>query len=137
MEGEIPRSLIALHAAYVICGFALMASGTAVARNPQWIREWLPVHRFLGVSGSAILGVGVIQAVIMVSLSGEEHFEVIHAYLGLLIAVLAVAVPAAGQLQLKSGDLAPGTTMRSLHVWPGRLILAFTAVNAFLGLVLL
>jgi hypothetical protein len=135
MEGNIPLPVIALHAVYVVFGFILMASGMAVARKMKGAGWWLSAHRFLGISGSAFVFAGAIQAIIMVSLTGNKHFNILHAYVGISIVFLALLTPLAGYAQLKSWIWSAGTGI--VHRWTGRLILILMLFNFVLGLLLL
>jgi hypothetical protein len=135
MTGMNLTPLITLHAAYVSSGFILMVSGLTVARRLKQIDWWLKVHRFLEIAGVAFVWAGSIQAVAMISLSGDEHFGNIHAYNGLAIMFLVLLQPATGQAQLRVRN--PVFGMQHIHRWTGRLILALMFINFALGLMLL
>jgi len=95
---------------------------------------WLKAHRIFGILGAFQVWTGVTAAIIMVSRYGGEHFRIPHAWLGMAIALLVLAAPLAGQMQLTLRNRMPG--LRIAHHWAGRLTLALLLVNAMMGLVL-
>ncbi len=111
-----------------------MTAGAVIARYLKGKRWWLKAHRILGILGAFQVWAGVFAAVVMVSRYGGGHFDVPHAWLGIFIAFLALAAPAAGQLQLTLRNKAP--RLRIVHHWIGRLTLAFLLINMAIGLAL-
>jgi len=112
-----------------------MAAGMVIARTMKQKAWWLKAHRTLGIAGALILWTGVIMAIIVIDRSGGLHFNIPHAYAGLAVAMLAVATPAAGQMQFKIRAWA--LKLRTLHRWSGRLTLTLAGVNIILGLLML
>jgi steroid 5-alpha reductase family enzyme len=111
-----------------------MTTGVVIARYGKQKKWWLKAHRILGILGTFQVWAGFFAATIMVSRHGGEHFDVPHAWLGLGIALLALAAPLAGQMQLTLRNKAP--RLRIVHHWTGRLTLAFLLINMTIGLFL-
>lgn len=122
------------HLALVSTGFLLMLSAALIARFMKRRKGWLSIHKSLGIIGATLILIGLVVAVVMVSSSyqidlAKEH----HAYLGLIIALMAAYMPFLGHLQIKRRD----NGLRALHRWSGRLVVALMVINIYLGLVML
>lgn len=111
-----------------------MTTGMVIARYFKKRTWWLKAHRILGILGALQVWAGFAAAVLMVSRSGGEHFDVFHAYLGLTVILLALATSVAGQLQLTLRK--PALRLGTLHRWSGRTTLGLWMVNAALGILL-
>ena len=70
----------------------------------------------------------------MVALSGEEHFEVLHAYVGAVVILAATATPVLGQLQFALKERR--AEIRKVHRWAGAITLVLISLNIISGLVL-
>lgn len=88
-----------IHVAAMGAGVILLAAGIFAAsffRNTRW---WLKFHRPAGITGVVCLTVGAAAAVVMVSLGGDGHLQVLHAWLGLAAILFAISAPVLGTLQ--------------------------------------
>ena len=113
-------------------GFIFMASGFITARFlPRKIWR-LKLHRIIGISGACCVLAGVCFESIHLSLISAGHFNVTHAYLGMLIAVLSLITPAMGLMQINLHNMA--SKIRPLHRWSGRVILMLMGINIISGL---
>jgi hypothetical protein len=126
--------LLYLHAGFMIAGLTLMTAGVTVARlmrkNPWWLRG----HRALGACGSLSVVGGFAMALTMVAQSGEEHFGVLHAYVGAAVILAATATPVLGQLQFVLKERR--AEIRKIHRWAGAITLILISLNIISGLVL-
>lgn len=122
------------HLAIVSTGFLLMLSAALTARFMKRRKGWLSIHKSLGIFGAALILIGLVVAVVMVSSPYQiDLAKEPHAYLGLIIALMAAYMPILGYLQIKRRD----NRLRALHRWSGRLVVALMVVNVYLGLVML
>jgi hypothetical protein len=126
--------LLYLHAGFMIAGLSLMTAGVTVARlmrkNPWWLRG----HRVLGACGSLSVVGGFATALFMVADNGGPHFEVLHAWVGALVVLVATATPVLGQLQFVLKERR--TEIRKVHHRAGAITLILIPLNMISGLVL-
>jgi uncharacterized membrane protein YfcA len=126
--------LLYLHAGFMITGMTLMTAGVFIARFMRKKPWWLRSHRALGICGVLSIALGFSTAVYMVAQSGDEHFEVLHAYAGAVVVLAAAATAILGQLQFTLKNRR--TELRNAHRWAGALTLILIPLNMISGLVL-
>ena len=113
-------------------GFLLMLAGVTIAMFMRRRRWWLQIHKATGTLTAVCLLCGFTFATLMVGVSGEEHFRVTHAYLGLLTTVLTFLTAVLGHLQFRIKN-ASGK-IRTLHRWSGRITLVSACMAIVSGL---
>jgi predicted acyltransferase len=118
----------------MITGMALMTAGVFIARFMRKKPWWLRSHRALGICGVLSIALGFSTAVYMVTASGDEHFDVLHALAGAVIILAAMATPILGQLQFTLKNRR--TELRNAHRWAGAMTLILIPLNMISGLVL-
>lgn len=126
--------LLYLHAGFMITALSLMTAGVTVARLMRKKPWWLRCHRALGACGSLSVIGGFATALTMVAMSGDEHFEVLHAYGGAVVILAATATPVLGQLQFVLKERR--AEIRKAHRWAGAMTLILLSLNILSGLVL-
>lgn len=126
--------LLYLHAGFMITGLVLMTAGVCIARFMRKKPWWLRSHRALGICGVLSIVLGFATAVYMVAESGDEHFDVLHAYVGAVVILAAMATPILGQLQFTLKNRR--TELRNAHRWSGAMTLILIPLNIISGLVL-
>ena len=121
------------HAILMVMGFILMLIGATLAKFMKSKKWWLKAHRALGVVGSIISVLGFFMAFYMVSLSIGSHFQVFHAYLGLITIIMVLMTPVLGFMQFKLKN--HRSQVRIAHRWFGRItitLMAFTIISGLL-----
>ena len=119
--------LLTLHAGFMATGLVLMIAGVCTARFLKKKAWWLRGHRTLGACGACSVLCGVTAAFAMVDGFGGPHFQVLHAWVGAIVVMFAVATPALGQLQfVLKGRRAE---IRTFHRWSGAMTLILLALN--------
>jgi hypothetical protein len=126
--------LLYLHAGFMITGLALMTAGVSIARIMRKKPWWLRRHRALGICGVLSIALGFSTAIYMVAQSGDEHFEVLHAYAGAVVILAVAATAILGQLQFTLKNRL--TDLRNAHRWAGAMTLILIPLNMISGLVL-
>lgn len=126
--------LLYLHAGFMITALSLMTAGVTVARLMRKKPWWLRCHRALGACGSLSVIGGFATALTMVAMSGDKHFEVLHAYWGAVVILAAAATPVLGQLQFVLKERR--AEIRKAHRWAGAMTLILLSLNILSGLVL-
>jgi hypothetical protein len=126
--------LLYLHAGFMITALSLMTAGVTVARLMRKKPRWLRCHRALGACGSLSVIGGFATALTMVAMSGDKHFEVLHAYGGAVVILAAAATPVLGQLQFVLKERR--AEIRKAHRWAGAMTLILLSLNILSGLVL-
>jgi hypothetical protein len=126
--------LLYLHAGFMVAGLLLMAAGVAVARLMRKNSWWLRSHRVLGACGAFSVLCGISAAVAMVAGFGGPHFQVLHAWVGLIVALFAAATPVLGQLQFVMKERR--AEVRKVHRWSGAMTLILLFLNILSGLVI-
>jgi cytochrome bd-type quinol oxidase subunit 1 len=126
--------LLYLHAGFMITGLALMTAGVSIARIMRKKPWWLRRHRALGICGVLSIALGFSTAIYMVAQSGDEHFEVLHAYAGAVVILAVAATAILGQLQFTLKNRR--TDLRNAHRWAGAMTLILVPLNMISGLVL-
>lgn len=122
------------HLAIVSTGFLSILAAILTARFMKRKKGWLSIHKSLGIFGAVLVLTGLVVAAVMVSEPYQIDLAIgSHAYLGLIIALMAAYMPFLGYLQIKRRD----KRLRALHRWSGRVLLGFMVVNVYLGLVML
>jgi hypothetical protein len=125
--------LLTLHAGFMVTGLALVIAGVCIARFMRKKAWWLRGHRALGTCGAISVLCGIAAAAAMVAGFGGPHFQVLHAWVGGIVALFAVATPILGHLQftLKSRR----AEIRKAHRWSGAMTLILLSLNILSGLV--
>jgi uncharacterized membrane protein len=118
----------------MVAGLVLMTAGVTVARLMRKKPWWLRGHRVLGACGAVSVLCGIGAAFVMVAGFGGPHFEVLHAYVGAIVAIFAIVTPVLGQLQLKLKNRR--AEIRKAHRWAGAMTLILLSLNILSGLVL-
>jgi hypothetical protein len=121
------------HVFFMTAGLLTITAGIVVARFMRQKRWWLKVHRPAGIVGAVCLSAGVAAAAIMISQSGDGHFKVPHAWLGLATFLCALAAPTLGQLQFKIRS-----KIQQLRLWhrrTGYAALILTTLSVLSGMV--
>ena len=126
--------LLYLHAGFMTTGLVLMAAGVCIARFMRKHPWWLRRHRALGICGVVSIVIGLLTAVYMVAQSGDEHFEVLHAWAGAVVILAATTSAILGQLQFKLKN--NRAELRKTHRWSGAMTLILVPLNMISGLVL-
>jgi hypothetical protein len=126
--------LLYLHAGFMITGLVLMTAGVCIARFMRKHPWWLRRHRALGICGVLSIVLGSLAAAYMVAVSGDEHFEVLHAWAGAVVISTATASAVLGQLQFTLKNRR--TEIRKAHRWSGAMTLILVPLNMISGLVL-
>lgn len=119
-----------LHAGSMVVGFVLMATGVMVAMSLRTRRWWLKTHRLLGSLGAASAILGLIAAIIMVSLSSGHHLSGLHPSLGSVTVLAAAVTPTLGALQFRLRN----KKIRVVHRWAGRFTIVLGAGAVVTGL---
>jgi hypothetical protein len=131
-SGRYEMLLAYVHASFMVAGFIFIAAGFITARFLKRKIWWLKLHRILGISGTCCVLSGVCFEFIHLSLISAGHFNVAHAYLGMLIVLLSLITPATGLIQIKMPGEA--SKIRPLHRWSGRAIMILMGINIVSGL---
>lgn len=118
----------------MIAGLVLMTAGVTVARLMRKKPWWLIGHRALGACGTLSVLCGISAAVTMVAGFGGPHFQVLHAWVGAIVALFATATPVLGQLQFIMKERR--AEVRKFHRWSGAMTLILLFLNILSGLVL-
>lgn len=118
----------------MITALSLMTAGVTVARLMRKKPWWLRCHRALGACGSLSVIGGFATALTMVAMSGDKHFEVLHAYGGAVVILAAAATPVLGQLQFVLKERR--AEIRKAHRWAGAMTLILLSLNILSGFVL-
>jgi hypothetical protein len=126
--------LLYVHAGFMTTGLVLMAAGVCIARYMRKHPWWLRSHRALGICGALSIVLGFLAAVYMVAVSGDEHFEVLHAWAGAVVILAATASAILGQLQFTLKNRR--AELRKAHRWAGAMTLILVPLNMISGLVL-
>jgi len=126
--------LLYVHAGFMTTGLVLMAAGVCIARYMRKHPWWLRRHRALGICGALSIVLGFLAAVYMVAVSGDEHFEVLHAWAGAVVILAATASAILGQLQFTLKNRR--AELRKAHRWAGAMTLILVPLNMISGLVL-
>ncbi len=126
--------LLYLHAAFMVAGLALFMAGIVIARFMRKKPWWLRGHRALGICGISSMILGLAMAIYMVAESGEEHFEVLHAYIGAIVIFSSQAVAVLGRLQFAMKNRR--TAIQGAHRWAAAMTLILFSLNILSGLVL-
>lgn len=124
-----------IHAVLMGIAFVLMLTAMIVARYQKKKPWWYPVHKRLNLIGAGAAVIGIMIAVLMVSLSHGVHLASLHALLGLLTFILVIATPLIG-FGIRSRRVKPKfkKQVRIVHHWLGRITLLSMALTIFLGL---
>lgn len=127
MTNETLPVLWPAHAAIMSFTTLLLIISMFIVRNRSRDRMWFPKHQTLGTVSPflMLLGLGVISY--MLTAQDQVHFEVSHAWWGIVVIVLIFTVPTIGFVMMKK----PGSKipLKKIHVWVGRLtILGMIAV---------
>ncbi len=116
----------------MLIGFLSMVAGASAAmfmRRRVW---WLRFHKGAGFFGTTCVLAGFIAAVSMIALSGGEHLQITHHFLGVMTSAVAVVTPLLGISQFKvKGQVAH---IRAVHRWSGRFTLLSALVTVISGL---
>lgn len=121
-----------VHASFMVAGFIFVVAGFITARFLKRKMWWLKLHKILGISSACCVLAGVCFESIHLSLISAGHFNVAHAYFGILIVVLSLITPSMGLIQIKIHGIA--SKIRPLHRWSGRVIILLMGINIISGL---
>ncbi len=127
--------LLLTHAGLMTTGFLLMAAAAVIARYARVKRWWFRTHRALALTGFVVMILGFFAEALQLELDRNEHFAVPHAFLGLVVFILALATILLGQMH--RGLPQSRARLRILHAWCGRVTLFLMAVNIATGLSLI
>jgi hypothetical protein len=130
-DDRVPVPLWAVHASLMLATF-ILSLATTLSLYQKSHRWWFRAHKVLGYATALAALLGLTVAVYMVSESGGGHLRVPHAYLGVLTLVMVLTSPILGQvfLKVRGGK----RTVRSVHLWIGRINLALILVTILAGL---
>ncbi len=130
-EIDIPEFWI-FHASVMVMGFLFMTIGIAIAKVARKKDWWLKAHKAMGIYGAASTVVGLIVAFIIVSMSGEDHFKVPHAFIGISAIIFSVLTPILGfaQFMVEKGF----KKVQAAHRWSGRITFTLILINILIGL---
>jgi hypothetical protein len=123
-----------LHVGLMLTAMALLLIGVTVARVLRRKRWWLKVHRRLGSGGAAVLAAGFLAAILLVSSSGQPHFDSLHTWLGSLTLFGAVLTPTLGFSSVRFPVHA--AVLRRTHRVSGRLTGILGMIAILSGLLL-
>jgi hypothetical protein len=121
-----------IHAVLMFIGFLILFIGFFTARYMKRKNWWMKAHRTLGLSGASLTMLGVFAIVFNLLFFEHPHFTLLHAYVGLMIAMLAAIMPTLGFMQLKIRKAAG--RIRPIHRLFGWIMLAAMIVNIILGI---
>jgi hypothetical protein len=121
------------HVSLMSAALLLMAAAVVIAAFLRQNRRWLQWHRTLGVTAAVCLVMGLTAAAVMITLSGDGHLKVPHAWLGLMTVLSGAATPVLGHLQFKIP--AKIKQIRPWHRRFGYLSLTMMLLSVFSGLV--
>ena len=124
-------SLWPYHAILMTTGFIFMLIGAYLARFMKGKTWWLKAHRAFGITGSIISFLGFFMAFYMVSLLIGIHFQVFHAYLGVITVIMVLMTPVLGFMQFKLKNHRP--QVRIMHRWSGRITISLMAITMISG----
>jgi steroid 5-alpha reductase family enzyme len=124
--------LLLTHAGLMMTGFLVMATAMLIARYARTRKWWFKAHRVLTLTGFVVMILGLFAEALQLSLDKNEHFAVPHAYLGLVVFILALATIILGQMQLGIPQIR--ARLRKLHIWFGRGTLFLMVANIAVGL---
>ena len=119
-----------VHLMLMPLGFFLLAGGVITVRYLRKKMWWFRLHKMLGVLATVFSIAGGMSAVLMVSLSGRNHFCVPHTWLGAGTIMLIVATLTAGFLQTRVGNK---KRMRLMHCIAGRTVAGLSLVAVVTG----
>lgn len=128
-------ALFYFHAGFMITGLLLMITGASAAMFMRRRRWWLRFHKAAGFGGLICVLSGFAAAITMITLSGEEHFEIAHTYIGLITVVFTIVTPLLGAVQFKMKGQAG--RISAMHRWSGRFTLLMTSVTVVSGLIVI
>jgi len=121
------------HVFFMTAGLLIMTAVVGVARFLRRKRWWLKIHRPAGIAAAVCLGAGFAAAAVMISQSGDGHFKVPHAWLGLATFICVLVAPTLGHLQFKIRS-----KIQQLRLWhrrTGYAALLLALLSALSGLV--
>jgi protein-S-isoprenylcysteine O-methyltransferase Ste14 len=128
-------ALWSYHVALTSLGFILLATGMFIARYLKTRKEWLKIHKALGVFGTLFVLAGLFMAIYMIAISPGQHFAVPHTYLGAIAIIFVGLTPILGYAQFHVTS--NRATIRAIHRWSGRstLVLVLSTMLSGLSLV--
>ena len=129
---DLVGSLLYIHAGFMLAGFFSMTTGAVAAIFLRRSRWWLRLHKTAGILGVLSVLIGLAAVIFMIALSGGEHFNVTHAYIGAMTVVFAAVTPVLGALQFKVKS--HSAKIRIMHRWSGRFTLMFAIITIATGL---
>ncbi len=119
------------HAFLVSLALIFMIAGMLAARYKKGRKNWLKLHKTLGLLGFALALAGITVAVYMVSsYLGVYFIKITHAYVGSVSLLLIILTPLTGFMQFRLKD----RRMHVIHRLSGRLAILFMLANVLLGL---
>lgn len=124
--------LLRVHGGLMVLAFAIMFTGFIVARYMKPKRWWLKLHKTAEITGACVICAALIAIILQITLAGRSHFEVPHAYVGAVIALLSLITLTLGFMQFKIRGAAE--KLRNFHRWSGRITLLLIFINILVGL---
>lgn len=123
-----------IHAALMDLAIALLFVSMFIARRKNLDRGWLARHQTLGIVAPLILLAALGTAIYMVELGGGGHLQVPHTWLGVATLFFLLDMPVLGFVMLRAPNPETRATLRFVHVWMGRILLAALLVSSLTGL---
>jgi hypothetical protein len=118
------------HAAMVSTGLLSLAGGVFTARYLKQRKDWIGLHKKMGLIGIGLVLAGLSLAAYMVSVYMETFFvREIHAYLGIGVLASIIITPSLGILQFRSND----RRIRTIHRWSGRFTIMLMLLAMYAG----
>jgi len=121
------------HAGWMTAGFSLMLIGIIIIRYLKKKTWRIKVHKSMLILGgaSSILGLG--SGIFMVTVNGSGHFDILHAYIGIITIILILITIRLGfrQFQVKPDKI---KKFKAYHRWCGRITATMMIINILFGL---
>jgi hypothetical protein len=111
-------TLFPYHAGLMVISLSIIATGIVIVKTPSFKRRYFKYHRIAGIAGTICSLMGLIAAVVMVSINTGEHINVLHAYTGAVAILGMICTVLLGLLQFRWK--AKVKKMMAVHRWSGR-----------------
>lgn len=119
-----------IHLTLMLLGFLLLVAGVITVRYFRKKMWWFRLHKRMGFLATISFFVGGIAAVLMVYLSGGNHFAVPHTWLGVIVIVIMAGTLVAGLAQTR---VINKTRMRLVHRTLGRTVAVLSLLAVATG----
>jgi phosphatidylserine synthase len=123
--------LIIVHLSLMIAALLCVAAGIGLAMFGRKKKFWLKWHRRFNTAGFCLLASGAAMAFTHVAISGDEHLEGPHQWIGLITFVLTAVTLYLGFSLLKTANK---PDVRMAHRWTGRISMLAMGTALALGL---